>query len=551
MTRIKVVDGPPPVTRYGEVAIDLEMFQLHKKQLHRPHGKFGCATFCMDGKTVYYIEDEKQMAKALNNIRSCRWIFHNGNFDIRHMRRYAEVRPRKPDYFWDTQYVEQEMYSGWYDSFSLKDLARRYLNQVMEKDTRKLFYEAEVMTDEMRGYAIGDAPATWKIFQAQKKVLPPEIKKVWDEVDQPAFWAILDFKGVMINQKKWLALAKDSDEIAKDIARRVGFNPNSPEQALLALAKQGIHLTSSGEGELIPYTDNELVQDILSYREYAKRASTYGKEWLKMVEEDGRIYPSFNLLGAETGRMSSDGPNFQQVPRNEEYRSCIVADKGNRLVIADFSQQEMKIAGQMSKNPSLLAVLDADDIYLQVAIDMYHNPKLVKKTKERQRAKSVALGILYGLSPYGLAHRERIPEREAAELFRLFFDRFPGIDGFLMRMKNTASQDWKARTLAGRVFHLNPYFKRWGNNAVNSPIQGTGAEMIKVALGIVHKKYGADLPILAQIHDELLSETNSASAKALGKEVKAAMQTAFRKFCPDVSDHNVVDVHVGATWAEK
>jgi len=549
MKPYKIIEGVPPKQRSGTAAIDIEMFGLDKRQLHRPKGKLACATICLDGKTVYYLEKESQVEKALANINGCRWVFHNGNFDIRHLRRWADIPPRDADHYWDTQYIEQIMYSGWFDSFALNDLSRRHLDNPMGKDTRQRFIKGDPIDDEMMLYAATDSQATWHIQKSQEGLIEESQFKIWKEIDMPAFWAILDFKGILIDQKKWKKLAEFNQSERERVAGELGFNPGSPQQTKVALEKSGIRVESTKEGFLLPYKDNDLVQQILYYRECAKRASTYGSDYLELVEEDGRLYPSFNLIGAETGRMSSDSPNIQQVPKEKIYRECFIAD--SKMVIADFSQQEMKIAGQLSKNPYLLEALMYEDVYTRMAQDMYHDPKITKKDPRRGRAKIVALGILYGLTPYGLAYREQITVGEAEHLFQLFFNRYAGMSQFIDSMKRTASKDWKARTIAGRVFHLNSNFKRWANNAVNSPHQGTGADMVKVALGILHKQYGSKLPLIAPVHDELLGETSKDKAKKLATDVQRAMTHAFELYCPDISSKSVVDIHIGRSWADK
>lgn len=551
----EIVIGIPPRTRYDSVALDLEIFGADGRQLHRPRGRFGCLTVATSSK-VYIVKEERDFTRAIQNVSNCRWYIHNGNFDVRHFRRWGDIPQRPGNTYRDTLIIEKLLWSGYYDSFSLADLSRRYLKVYMDKSARKRFSDGdEQLDDTLIKYAALDAWHTLQIGEIQESFLEqrPDALKVWEEVDCPAFWAVLDFKGIYIDQEKWKNLASFQAQKAEVIAAVLGFNPGSPKQVMEFLHGKGIKVQSTGEEVLLKYASDPYVADILAYRKAKKLSSSYGDGFAEKIEEDGRIYPSFNIFGAETGRMSSDGPNLQQIPHEAEYRECFTVPRGHSMLDADYSSQEMWIAAEISRDEKMVWALTNGDVYVNVAKDVYKDNTIEgKKHPLRRKAKSVALGALFGLTEYGLNKQQGIPLEEGADLFRRFFSSYPGIHQMIRNQHSQGQRTGYVSTQAGRRYHLNTYFPRWPNNAVNSPIQGTGAEMLKLAIIELHKKYGKDIPLIIPNHDELVADCPTRQAKQVKKDIETAMNGAFYKLCPNVSKgHKIAECTIGKTWADK
>jgi DNA polymerase I len=551
---LNIIEGLPPKRAYKRVAIDLELFGLFQRQLHRPHGEFALLSIATNTDTVYLIDRAEDVAEALARVDEAEWVFHNAAFDVTHLRRWADIPPREK--FRDTMLLDRILWSGWYENFKLSDLYRRYFHKVLEKDERESFEgEPRPITKAMKRYAALDAAATFRIAQRQERFLSedPASWRVWQEIDAPALWAILDFKGFKVDYRRWQKMAAAYQKKANAILKRLGFNPGSPQQVVAALAKQGIHVDSTREAELSQHAGNAVVDAILEYRDAKKRASTYGESMLEdFVEPDDRIYASFLVIGAETGRMSSRSPNLQNIPRDEEFRACFVPAPGNRLIIADVSQQEPRITAILSQDPELYDAFNAgEDIHLAVARAIFHNPNLTKADKhERNIGKKINLASTYGLSAYGLSNQTGLPVEEAQHLLTQYFARFRGVARWMNETRRLGESQGFVRTLGGRRVWLNLY-ARWQNSAINAPVQGSAAEMIKLTLKRLHRYYGSALPIVAVVHDEIVVEVPAADVAAVSKRIQKAMEEAFLELHPTAPIHKCADVHVGLSWAAK
>jgi len=198
---------PPKLTESDWVAIDLELFNAEKDKLHRAiTGMFACLTFCFNDEDVYIITHPGDVEKSLENVEDAVWIFHNAKFDITHLRKWADVPYRKK--LWDTMLIEKILWSGYYDLFSLDDLARRYLNINMSKETRKRFSDENELDEEMIRYSSYDALITRKVCMAQKPLAKGKPFEIWKTIDRDALWAFIDVSAIRFNSDKWLKIAK-------------------------------------------------------------------------------------------------------------------------------------------------------------------------------------------------------------------------------------------------------------------------------------------------------------------------------------------------------
>lgn len=558
---MEIVSGLPPTQRYGTVAIDVEIYRMNPRQLHRPSGEFACLSIS-DGETVWMIENAAQVETALHRIDGCRWVFHNADFDLRHLRRWADVPPRPMDRFWDTFLVEKLLWGGWYDSFGLRDLARRYLNLYLSKETRDLFPRANEMTPDMRTYAARDPLVTWQIYQQQLPILVADAGSsyVWNNIDGPALWAFIDFAGISLNVRKWKALTEKWQNIAEEIAAKYpATNLNAPAQVKELLARCKIRVANTLEDTLTPYKGHPVVDDLLAYREASKRASSYGDNILDMVEADGKIYPGFKTTQAETGRTACDGPNLQNQPNEFDYRDCYEAPPGERVCAFDYAKQEPNITAQISQDPELLRCLrQGIDVHLNAVRVIYNDETIQKKgpdgrnTPEYHVGKTLNLGLGYGLSAHGLSARTGLPLEQCEKLVAAYFNRYRGIKRYIDTYRAMGARDGFVRSPAGRLIWVNNYDYHARNNLINGPIQAGGADMIKRAIVLLHSRYkGRCFPLVGPIHDELLAQEKVKDIPALKKNMAWAMTSAYHEICPDVHAKQIYDQAIGRSWAAK
>lgn len=561
MAHHRVVLGLPPRMGCGEIALDLEIYHGNPRQLHRPYGEFASLGLS-DGKTVWMVEDVADVEKALDRVRRCRWIFHNGTFDLAHLRRWADVPRRPADLTWDTFLIERLLYGGWYDDFGLNDLVRRRLDVYLSKETRKEYAQAHELTPAMRDYASKDPYYTFKVYQQQAQELKadPLSEKVWNEIDGPALWATLAFKGITLNVRKWKAVAAGWQAKADEIqARYPKVNLNAPGQVLEWLRSAHITVKNTQEETLQPFKDHPLVRQLLDYREASARATRYGQNILEMVEADGKLHPGFKVIGTETGRTACDGPNLQNQPNEFSYRDCYEAARGYRLIDYDYAKQEPNITAQMSGDPELLRCLrQGIDVHLNAAQIVFNNPGLEKydaqghTTPDYRFGKMVNLAIGYGLQAGSLHTRSGRPLEECQQVIRRYLATYHGIKDYMDRERALGRQDGFVRSPYGRKIWLNWYGYQANNNAINAPIQAGGGDMIKLALVILHRQYAdPDYPVIGPIHDELLAEAPVKTAKVVAVNISQAMIQAYRAVCPDVNAKTIVDGGLYKSWGEK
>lgn len=554
---------PPNLPANSWIGIDTEIFQMDKNRLHRPTtGKFACLTIATDENTVYFIDDERKVAPALEKIKDCVWCFSNAKFDLTQLRRWEDVKPRKK--IFDTQLVEQILYSGFFDSFSLKAVTRRYLGEVIEKETRDEFSTASEFTQEMVEYSVLDPVLSLMVAKKQKDKMQPSDIKIWTEIDRPALWAFLDFDGFCIDVPGWLKLAETNKQRQEEIKSRLPINPNSPKQILDKLNKLGFKLKSTGEEELIEQIEKhpdvpavELAREILNARMYGKRASTYGFNFVNdhiETDEFGNqmVFADYRIIGAETGRVSCTAPAMQTIPVKDtkEFRELFIPKKGHKLIIADYSSQEPRLTALRYQEPLLLEWFrDGKDVYVETARSIFKR-EMDKKSSERKQMKSTVLGLDYGMSEYGLARKEGISVEEARRLIEKVFKLFPV---FAKGIEKQRKETLQVTTLFGRKIWLNPYGSQCERNALNAPDQGGAADVMKASLGRLHQewpeKFGK-FGVVGYIHDELAVSSPTEIAEDVAKFVQFIMQDQAEK----MTGYQIpfpVEVSIGNSWADK
>jgi len=433
------------------VAIDLEIFTKKGdvNHLHRPHtGQFACLSVCYDDTNVFVYTNSDYVSPILEKLESCVWVFQNGKFDITHLRRWATIKPRKK--YFDTMFIERILYNGLYDSFSLKALARRYLGIELSKEARETFEGATELTREQIEYAAIDPFVTLKIAKKQKKLMDKDDIYIWSEIDRPALWAFLDFQGFAIDVDRWIALAEHNKSKRDEIDAQLPINPRSPQQVVAYLSKRGFKGLKNAQAETIEkalrkFPDVEAsptAQLILDSKWYSTLSSKYGFNFIRdYLEHDNGIpviYTDYDINRAETGRTASSDPAMQNIPvrKTKEYRYCFVARPGNQIIIADYSAQEPRLTALITKDEHLTNIFKSGkDVYIEAAKEVF-GKTITKGSIERNRMKSVFLGMDYGMSKYGLANKENISLDEAEELIERTMTIFPDVREWMKEHQN-------------------------------------------------------------------------------------------------------------------
>lgn len=556
---INIVAGLPPVAKKGQiVTMDFEMFDQTKDKLHRPNGRFALISAKLQGDpTIYQLYDEKDLPKLARVVKDGEWAWHNAVYDLRQFRRYANIKPR---FIWDTMLLEQSMRGGLYQNYGLADLTRRWLNKQMEKETRDHFSEGRELTPEMKRYAAIDVINTEEILLKQIEVYTKEAGfAAYRDADEPMIFPVLDVQGFRVDVEAWEIMVAEFKRKGMELQDELGFNVYSQAQVLAALKKhERLNLRNTEATTLLEFADRPMVAQILEARMYRKAASTYGTKWLEQhVEADGKVYSDYKITGADmTGRMSSAGPNLQNIPQRKlpVYRERFIASDGSILGIHDVAQQEPCITAYYSQDRRLIQALkDGEDLHLTVAREIYDDPTLTKKDKEKRgHGKSINLGLTYGLTAYGLASRTGLDVEHAEQMIHKYFQRFSGVHSYIQTQRQKAFRDGYVTTALGRRSYINPYDRKWENNAINSPIQGGAADFTKIwarKTWELETKHKLPHTTVAFVHDETVDDTPKEITRKRSPLVEEAFQETAEFLYKNIPF--AVDKEFGLTWAAK
>ncbi len=435
----------------------------------------------------------------------------------------------------------------------------------------------EKKNEALRVAALSAFCAAGAFPKAKEKVEEAGMWELLTDMEMPLAFSLYNMERVGICVKKEI-LSDYSDELGKSIAQleqeiyaEAGeeFNINSPKQLGVILfeklklphgkkTKTG-YSTSADVLEKLA-DEFPFVNRILEYRQAAKLKSTYADGLVNFISDDGRIHGTFNQTITATGRISSTEPNLQNIPiRNElgqGIRKALVANEGCVFLDADYSQIELRLLAHLSGDENLIEAYKSDaDIHKITASKVFHTP-LDEVTKEQRRnAKAVNFGIVYGISSFGLSQDLSISRKEAGEYIKQYFATYPKVKEFLDRTVRQAKMDGYTTTMFARrrpipeLASSNFMQRAFGERAaMNAPIQGTAADIIKIAMIRVEKalrEAGVDARIVLQVHDELLVESAAADAARVAEILKAEMTGAA-----DVKVPLEVEVNEGADWLE-
>ncbi len=406
------------------------------------------------------------------------------------------------------------------------------------------------------------------------------LRKLYETVELPlaGVLARMEMTGVLIDSSELKRLSElmeiEITRLTAEIHEIAGkpFNISSPQQLgrvlfedlqLPAPVKYGKGKTISTAADVLEdlAAEHEIVRKVLEYRQLTKLKGTYVDALPALIEaRTGRLHTSFNQTGAATGRLSSSNPNLQNIPiRTElgrEIRAAFIPRPGWKLVVADYSQIELRLLAHMSCDKVLVeAFRNGEDIHTRTAAEVMGIPPLMVGPEERRRAKAVNFGIVYGISPFGLSQQIGISRGEAELYIRSYFERYVGVKKFIDNTIAEVRRTGVAKTLLGRERPIpdmnsrNPNSRGFAERtAVNSPLQGTAADLIKLAMVAIDRRLREEnyqAAMLLQVHDELVFEAPPEETQKLSAMVKHEMEQVYPLEAPLVAD-----IGVGANWRD-
>lgn len=463
------------------------------------------------------------------------------------------------------------------DTLALELLDHRLGAQAKEPSPPSSLFQVETASQEQTAER---AAVVAKLTQVMSDLLRDQGSlRLFQEVEMPLVPVLADIErnGFLLDVEGLHGLGKELegelDRMMGTIARLAGgeFNINSPKQlATVLFEKLGlkpVRKTKTGystdEDTLTQLAaQHELPAQILNYRSLSKLKSTYVDALPQLVHpETKRLHTSLNQTVAATGRLSSTDPNLQNIPVKGDYglriREAFIVPKGHELLCADYSQIEPRILAHLSQDPRLLSVfIKAEDIHMATAMEIFGLPSNQITRDMRRAAKTVVFGIVYGISPFGLSQNLGVPQAEAKKYIETFFERFPAVRALMDRNITEGREKGYTTTILGRrrpipeLQSSDPVQRGIGERmAVNSPIQGSAADLIKVAMIHVHKKLHEDLPhvkMILQVHDELIFEVPDHDLEEAKRLVKQEMEDVGKQL--GLSVPLKVDLGVGKNW---
>lgn len=505
-------------------------------------------------------------------------IGHNLKFDILMLRQEGiNVRGK----LYDTM-VASYLLNPNKQGHSLEDAGIEYLSH-KKKPFKEVLGKhasfAEVPIDEAAQYAAEDAELAMELKEILFDRLQAEgLRKLYFEIEMPLIYVLteMQYAGIKIDSGLLADLSKELDRELEVLRSRIyaiagqSFNINSPQQ-LSKILFQDLGLkagkkTKTGHSTSVEVlqqlaASHELPAEILNYRTLNKLKTTYIDTLPNLVnKKTGRIHTSFNQTVTATGRLSSSDPNLQNIPIRGELgtriRQAFIAGEGSALISADYSQIELRILAHMSNDSGLIDAFNRGiDIHTRTASEIFKVSPDAVTPDLRRAAKTVNFGIIYGISPFGLSESLGIAPKEAAGLIESYFTGHKGVREFIDKTLHEVKNNGYVTTLLNRKREIpdinssNANIRQQAERmAINTPIQGTAADLIKIAMIRISNqlaKRGLKTRMILQIHDELLFEVPEKEMEEMKKLIKYEMESALELSVP-----LVVDIRTGRNWAE-
>lgn len=500
-------------------------------------------------------------------------VFQNAKFDLKFLRSAGIDVSGK---LFDTMLAGQLLIgSGGTPNISLAGLVSHYLDSYLAKDEQTSDFSGPLTRSQL-AYGAKDA----EILLPLRKTMVTDLKKYrLVEVARLEFAcayavAAMEYDGIHVAMDQVRALREATLKTQEEILEKLyaytgrptvqlglfeekvteGFNFNSNKQVLALLKNHGIDVENTGRYALAPYSKHPLVALLLDYRQTTKALTGF----LSPVETllnpvTGRLHPSYGQNGAHSGRMSAVGPNIQAIPRDRKFRACFCAPEGRKMVIADYSQIELRIIAQFTGDRRMVAAYSKGEDLHRLTASLILEKDITTITKsERQAAKAVNFGLVYGMGAAGLkayaadTYGTEMSLQEAEMFKKRYFQAYEGVNRWHKNIQKHLPPE--SRTLAGRKHTYKETAAMAGR--YNTPIQGTGADILKNALGMLHERLKTkDTKIVAVIHDEIVLECPAAEGEAIKALLQETMEAAGARYMKDV--RALAEGVIADSWAGK
>jgi DNA polymerase-1 len=593
-------DAVAELSRYAVIGFDTETTELDPYkgrvrlvQLSTPEGfvyVFDLDRFASgDMRKVESLEPLRKLLAAQRPVK----IAHNAKFDAKWIRHYLNAELGGEYDSWKCTQIEVER-GGLFDTLlasqivsagdtedrhSLQLVVERYLNEPMDKSAQLSDWSGELSESQLE-YAARDAaimiPLRDKLVERIKGDSLGRCAQLEFECAMPI--AEVELAGVFLDvlcwreqisavQKKRTILAEELQAMLAEGATqgllfenaRADINLDSHTQVMAALKRLGIELPDSTRNwKLQPLAaKHEQIAKLLEYRTVQKSLTSYGENIINEINpKTGRIHASFHQIGAPTGRMACTNPNVQQVPHAIEYRRCFRAPEGRKLVIADYSQIELRILADFTGDDGFISAFNSGaDLHRVTAAQVFNVPLEEVTIDQRSFAKRLNFGVVYGIGAQRFSMMTGLSQTESEDLLRRYFSTYRSLDSWLRDAALRALRERTARTASGRMarFNFDPADKQAASlaqrNGKNTPIQGSSADILKRALRLLHDKLrGTTACIINMIHDEIVVEADDAEAVEIGKVVEDAMCKAGEEYVKKVPVK--VETEIADAWVK-
>lgn len=472
------------------------------------------------------------------------------------------------------------------DELSLHHLEHRAIafKDVCGTGKSQITFDKVAINDATK-YAAEDAEITYRLWKLLKpRLIHDRVTTVYETIERPLIAPIAQMEqhGIKVDVQELNILSNDFGQRMAEYETRAEelagekFNIASPKQIgeifFEKMRLTGGKKTASGQWQVdvdvmedLANKGHELARTILDYRTLAKLKSTYTDNLKAAINpKTGRVHTSFNMVGALTGRLSSTDPNLQNIPirtaEGRKIRHCFIADKGNVLISADYSQIELRLLAHVGQIEQLQRAFKENlDIHAMTASEMFGVPLSEMTSEIRRRAKAINFGIIYGISAFGLARQLGITNGEAKSYIDTYFARFPGIKDYMESMKSFAKEHAYVDTIFGRRIHLPSINSKGGaersfaeRQAINAPLQGAAADIIKRAMArvpVALEKAGLDVKMTLQVHDELVFECEESIAQKTCEIIKVTMEKAAMP-AVELSVPLIVEANYAKNWGD-
>ena len=520
---------------------------------------------CDGGRHTYLLDlfvlTAEDLTTVWDELASKGVVAHNAGFDLGFLARLGFTPAARVH---DTLLIARLLGAGTRGACDLQHLAESILKVHLDKTYQTVDWSRDLTPDRL-AYAAQDAAVLLPLYRHLKDAIETAgLSNVLDIEERclPAVVWLAD-AGVPFDAPAWRDLTRQGEQdvlrLKAELDRLAGplcsndlfgapeVNWDSPAQIQAVFNAAGLTIRATNDDALAG-VDHPLAATLRDYRVARKRTSAYGEKFLKHARADGRVYPRWNQLGADSGRMSASSPNMQQLPRGKEYRRCVRAPDGRVLVKADYSQIELRIAAKVASEQRMItAYREGADLHTLTAKRVLGLEAVSKE--QRQLAKALNFGLLYGMGARGFRQYAKaryevdLTEEQATSYRESFFATYPGLRSWHRTVGNGAARE--TRTLTGRrvLFH-KPRF----NDMLNSPVQGTGADGLKLALALLWERRGempGAVPVLA-VHDEIVVECDADQADAVAAWLKQAMLDAMAPLIDPVPVG--IEVQTASTW---